>query len=146
VNVGDPPRGVVSASQNGTDFPGSIYVQPDLPNDQVASFVADTGDAVADWLGTFLHDHARKDVREKLARSGAAERHAFVVVRGLSGLPFAVAGLLLQDDVLPPTVAPDLPPEITDVWTASVWASGFGLRWSSTAQRWDTFSKHPAAS
>lgn len=145
-NVVDPPRGVVRASQNGTDFPGSIYVQPDLPNEQIAAFMSDTSDAVADWLGVFLHDDACRDVREKLARSGVAERHAFVVVSGLNGLPFAVAGLLLRDDVLSPTTAPVLPPEITDVWIASVWDRGYGLRWSSTAKRWHTFSKHPLRS
>jgi hypothetical protein len=146
VNVADPPPGVVRARQHGTDFPGSIYVQPDLPNEQVAAFMADTGDAVADWLGVFLHDDAREDVREKLARSGAAERHAFVVVSGLSGLPLTIAGPLLEHEVLPPTAAPDLPPEVTDVWTASVWDRGLGLRWSSTTRRWHTFSKHPLGS
>jgi hypothetical protein len=105
-NVVDPPRGVVRASQNGTDFPGSIYAQPDLPNEQIAAFMSDTSDAVADWLGVFLHDDACRDVREKLV----------------------------------------LPPEITDVWTASIWDRGFGLRWSSTARRWHTFSKHPLRS
>jgi hypothetical protein len=136
-----PPAGVVTATQNDTAFPGSIYVLQDLPLEQVASFVADTGDLVAEWLGDFLHDDARADVRQKLARSGADERHAFVLVSGLSGVPFAVTGLLMADEEPLPTVQPRLPAEVTDVWVASAWARGVGFRWASVTRRWETFAK-----
>lgn len=138
-----PPRGVVNATQNETQFPGSIYVLPDLPNEQVAAFMPDTGDALAEWLGDFLHDDARADVRQKLARSGAEERHAFIIVSELSGAPFTVAGLLIDNDAADPSNAPELPPEITEVWAISPWASGFGFRWSSATRRWQRFSKRP---
>jgi hypothetical protein len=137
------PPGVVRAPQNNTKFPGSIYVQPDLPVDQVAGFMSDTGDALAVWLGDFLHDDSRADLRQKLARSGAAERHAFVIVSGLSGVSFSVTGLLIANDAPLPLVAPSLPPEVTDVWAASTWDSGVGFRWSSVAQRWQKFAKRP---
>ena len=141
-NLAPPPPGVLEAKQSGTDFPGSIYVQPDLPLEQVAGYMADTGNALAEWLGAFLRDNERADVRRKLARSGAEERHAFVIVTGLSGVPFAVTGLLIPDDAPLPIVTPDLPSEVTDVWAASSWDSGVGFRWSSATRRWRRFSKH----
>lgn len=137
------PPGVVRATQGPTAVPGSIYVQPDLPNEQVAAFTASTGDALAKWLADFLRDPARADVRTKLMRSGAAERHSFVVVSGLSGAPFTVAGLLIANDAIEPVAAPDLPPEITHVWAVSPWASGVGFRWSPATGRWQRFSKPP---
>jgi hypothetical protein len=139
----ESPLGLVQAIQSSTDFPGSIYVDLDFPLDQIAGFTADTGDALAAWLGDFLHDDSRADLRQKLARSGAAERHAFVIVSSLSGLSFAVTGLLIASDAPLPLVAPRLPPEVTDVWAASTWDSGVGFRWSSGAQRWQRFEKRP---
>lgn len=132
---------IVSARQRDTKFPGSIYVLLDLPSEQVAGFAAGDGDALSEWLGNFLRDDALADVRQKLARSGAAERHAFVVVSGFSGASFAVTGLLIPSDAPLPIIAPDLPPEVTDVWAASVWDSGVGFRWSSATHRWQRFSK-----
>ncbi len=140
------PPGVVRATQGPTAVPGSIYVQPDLPNEQVAGFMGNTGDALAKWLADFLHDPARTDVRTKLMRSGAAERHAFVLVSGLSGAPFTVVGLLIANDAVSPVAAPDLPPEITDVWAVSPWDSGLGFRWSSVTGRWQRFAKSPPTS
>jgi hypothetical protein len=137
------PPGIVKATQSGTDFPGSIYVLPDLPSDLVAGFMAETGDSLAAWIGDFLRDDARTDLRQKLARSGVAERHAFVVVSGLSGLSFAITGLLDSNDAPDPIAAPDLPPEVTDVWVASIWASGVGFRWSSATRCWVRFAKPP---
>lgn len=138
--VAVPPPGVVKATQNPTKYSRSVYVQPRLPLEQVAAFM-DTGEALADWLGDFLCDDTQADVRQKLARSGAAERHAFVILVGLSGVPFSAAGLLIADDAPLPTVTPDVPPEVTDAWAVSVWASGVGFRWSSAARRWQHFSK-----
>ena len=136
------PPGVVRATQHPTAVPGSIYVQPDLPNEQVAAFMASTGDALAKWLADFLREPAQTDVRTKLMRSGAAERHAFVVVSGLSGAPFTVTGLLIAKDAVDPVAAPVLPPEITHVWAVSPWDSGLCFRWSS-ATGWQRFSKPP---
>lgn len=70
--------GIVTAGQHLTSFPGSIYVTLELPSERTGGLVADTGDALAAWLPTFLGDPDRSDVLRKLARSGAARRHAFV--------------------------------------------------------------------
>jgi hypothetical protein len=135
--------GVVTARQSGTEYPGSIYVFLDLPLHQVAGYASTTGDALVEWLEEFLSADARADVREKLARSGGAERHAFVIVSGLSGAPFSVTELLIRDDAPVPTVEPKLPPEVTDVWAASTWDRGAGFRWSLATRRWKRFSKRP---
>jgi hypothetical protein len=142
-SLASAPPGVVRATQSPTALPGSIYVHPDLPHEQVAGFMGNTGDALADWLADFLRDPARADVRAKLMRSGAAEQHAFVVVSGLSGAPFTASGLLIANDAADPVAAPDLPTEITDVWAVSPWDSGVGFRWSSATGRWQRFSKSP---
>ena len=42
---------------------------------------------MAAWIGDFLRDDSRADIRTKLARSGRDERHAFVIVGGLDALP-----------------------------------------------------------
>jgi hypothetical protein len=138
-----PPSGLISARQTETAYPGSIYVWPRQPTDEIAGFSPATGDALAEWLGDFLLARPREDVRSKLARSAAKTRHAFVVMSSLSGVPFAVTDLLIADDAPLPTVAPDLPEEVTDAWVASVWDTGVGFRWSSSAQRWQTFLKRP---
>ena len=135
------PAGVLSARQSDTDFPGSVYIFLKLPPDQVSGFAAATGDELATWLSEFLAHDRRADVRRKLARSGADERHAFVVVSGLPGVRFGVTDLLLRNDAPLPTIAPDLPVEVTDVWAASTWASGVGFRWSSRRQSWAIFDK-----
>jgi hypothetical protein len=61
--------GIVSANQSDTDFPGSIYVMPELPLDRVAAFVGDTADPVAEWVGGFLREPAQQDVIRKLEES-----------------------------------------------------------------------------
>jgi hypothetical protein len=142
-DVGIALPGVVRAMQSGTKYPGSIYVYLDLPLDQAAGYVSDSGDAVAQWLGDFLHDDARTDLRRKLAHSGSDERHAFVLVSPLSGAPFSVTDPLMAEDVLPPAIEPALPAEVTDVWVASTWASGVGFRWASSSRGWTAFGKPP---
>ena len=128
--------GVVKASQGGTEFPGSIYISLDLPPERTGGWVADTGNALAEWLGTFLGEPRQEDVRRKLARSGAAETHAFVLVPALSLAPFTVIDLLIRDDAPLPMIDPRLPIEVTDVWAVSSWSSGVGFRWSQTGGWW----------
>jgi hypothetical protein len=131
---------VVRARQNRTDHRGSIYVQPELPADQWTGFAQPNSDAIATWVGDFLADDKRADVRKKLAASGATMRHVFVVVAALSGVPFAVIGGLISNDPAVPTIPPQLPNEITDVWIASTWSAGIGFRWGPDIG-WTTFSK-----
>jgi hypothetical protein len=132
--------GVVRARQGATDFPGSIYVWPELPADQWVGYASSTADAVATWVSDFLHHGKRADVRQKLAGSAADERHAFVIVGTLPGVPFAITDLLMRDGAPLPTEPPDLPPEVTDVWVVSAWAAGHGFRWSAPSG-WTTFAK-----
>lgn len=142
--------GIVSVDQSGTDFPGSIYLTVDIDNERSGGMVADHSDAVAEWVGVFLADAERADVRRKLGRSGAIERHAFVIVPGFSEAPFAASDPLARDDVPPPTTAPTLPAEITHVWVMSTWNSTWGFRWSPPPIGWQPFAKgaqtHPTES
>lgn len=85
--------GIHHASQGPTAYPGSIYITLDLPLERSGGFVADTGDAMADWIGRFLGASDQRDVLEKLAQSGAAERHAFVIFPGFTSAPFSVSDL-----------------------------------------------------
>jgi len=77
--------------------------------------------ALTTWLADFLSAPGRADVREKLATTGAIERHAFV------GLPLgkewsAFHSLHDRYGGLPDQ-PPVLPQEVTHVW---VWAHPFG--------------------
>jgi len=57
---------------------------------------------------------------QKLRLSGAAETHAFGLEPGLAAeAPFLVLDLVMLDDKPLPTIAPQLPAEITDVWAAT---------------------------
>lgn len=132
---------IVGASQSGTDFEGSIYITVELPDEQSGGFVADTSDAVVDWVGTYLGESSQTDVLEKLTRSGQDDRHAFVLVPGFSTAPFAVSDPLMRDDSPAPTCDPRLPEAVTHVWVASTWSSGFGFRWSPD-NGWTKFSKN----
>jgi hypothetical protein len=133
--------GVVHAFQGGTDYPGSIYLMPELPVERSGGYVPSTGDPLAKWLGEFLNAPERNDVRQKLSDSGAVETHAFVLVPGLvADAPFAVLDLVITDAAPPPTVAPDLPNEITDVWAASPGSTGTIFRWAPESG-WATFAK-----
>ncbi len=83
----------------------------------------------------------QSDVLGKLARSGAPERHAFILVPGFSLAPFGVVDMLwrAEDDVVP-TMSPDLPDEVTHVWLMAFWSIGSGLRWSP-ARGWERFER-----
>ncbi|MGH7931108.1 MAG: hypothetical protein ACREQV_25325 [Candidatus Binatia bacterium] len=70
--------GVVTAYQSGTDRPGGVYLTIELPAEQSGGAVPSQGDSIAEWIGTFLHEPQQHDVLNKLHRSGAGQRHAFV--------------------------------------------------------------------
>jgi len=73
-------------------------------------------------------------------RSGADERHLFVILPGFSDPPFAVADLLMRDDPPLPSIAPVLPPEVTHVWAMSTWDTKSGMRWAAKSG-WQYFDK-----
>ncbi|MEO7803425.1 MAG: hypothetical protein ABIS18_03055 [Actinomycetota bacterium] len=131
--------GVATARQGGTDFAGSIYLTVQLPIERSAGFVADDADAAAAWIGTFLREPEQSDVLVKLSHSGCNERHAFVILPGFTSAPFPVFDLFIRDEAPLPTINPDLPPEVTDVWIVSTWTSGQGLSWSKSG--WRRFPK-----
>jgi hypothetical protein len=139
--------GVTWAFQSPTtSYPGSIYVQPELPQERASGYVAPTGDALAEWLSEFLRTSPQAQrVRQKLRLSRAAETHAFVLVPGLvAEAPFPVLDLVMFDDRPLPTIAPQLPAEITDVWAATPGATGSVYRWSASTG-WLRFRKPPPA-
>lgn len=132
--------GVVRARQGGTDFPGSVYVLPEIPIERSGGWAAPTGDALSDWISDWVIDPVRQDNLAKLKRSATSERHLFVIVPGIeSTAPFAVTDLLMRPDAPSPTVSPALPLEITHVWIMSTWAKGHGFRWSPDLG-WETFA------
>ncbi len=133
--------GIVSGNQSGTDFPGSIYLTIERPSEQVGGAVDSTGSAVPSWVRDFLLDPHQSDVLGKLARSGASERHAFILVPGLTSAPFGVVDMLWRDeDGVVPTASPDLPDQVTHVWLMAFWTIGSGLRWSPDGG-WERFER-----
>jgi hypothetical protein len=89
--------------------------------------VDEYGIAVPGWVGEFLRDPARQDVLSKLERSGAPERHAFLIVT-LIGAPWAVESYLTGSLEHLPAQAPDLPAPVTGVWIV-LGMGQRGLRW-----------------
>ena len=134
--------GIVSGNQSGTSFPGSIYLTIERSPERSGGAVDSTGSAVPGWVRDFLLDPHQRDVLGKLARSGASERHAFILVPGFSSAPFGVVDMLWRDenDVVP-TTSPDLPDQVTHVWLMAFWTTGSGLRWSPD-RGWERFEHH----
>ena len=78
--------------------------------ERTGGVVDSTGRAVPDWVRDFLLEPHQSDVLGKLARSGATERHAFILVPGVSIAPFGVVDMLWRDeDDVVPTRSPHLP-------------------------------------
>jgi len=133
--------GIVRGNQSGTNFAGSIYFTIEQPCDRAGGVVDSTGSAVPGWVRDFLLDPHRSDVLGKLVRSGASERHAFILVPGLTSAPFGVVDMLWRDeDDVVPTTAPDLPDQVTHVWLMAFWTVGSGLRWSPDSG-WERFER-----
>ena len=141
LNLKADELGVVSAFQGGTEFPGSVYVTPDIPLSRLAGMVPSTGDALSEWVAEWIIEPSRSDNLNKLRRSAARERHLFVIVPAFATPAlFAVADLLGRTDAPLPTVSPVLPPEVTHIWIMGTLASGHGFRWSPD-HGWKTFEK-----
>jgi len=133
--------GIVSGNRSGTNFAGSIYFTIEQPCDRAGGAVDSTGSAVPSWVREFLLDPHQSDVLGKLARSGASERHAFILVPALTSAPFGVVDMLWRDeDDVVPTAAPNLPDQVTHVWLMAFWTIGSGLRWSHDGG-WERFER-----
>lgn len=132
--------GITTASQLGTDFPGSIYPLVDQSVLNGLDIMESPVASLPSWVGDFLREPERADNLAKLERSGVSRRHVFIIVPAFSTAPANVVSVLLSD--LAPTNLPDpsMPPEVTDIWVASTWAEGAGLRWSS-ADGWRRLKK-----
>lgn len=131
---------VASAWQGDTSFPGSVYLSIELPSERSGGIVSESGDPLSKWLGEFLREPGQADVLSKLRRSGADQRHAFVLLPGFSTAPFPVTDILMRSDAALPSRAPDLPAEITHLWAVSTWNSGDGMRWAPEVG-WRRFSR-----
>jgi hypothetical protein len=55
---------VVRASQHGTDYPGSIYVAPEIPSERWVGYASSAGEALAAWISELLNEAKRSEVRE----------------------------------------------------------------------------------
>jgi hypothetical protein len=107
---------IIQAFQVTTGYPGSIYVMPPERLAQMGGCSPVTGDPLASWLSEWIPDPSRADNLRKLARSGAPERHLFVLVPGFNPAPFAVNDLLTAPGAPLPTIPPTLPTQITHAW------------------------------
>jgi hypothetical protein len=132
--------GIIEASQGFVKQPGRIIVMPPERPEQTGGYVPDTGDPLAQWLGAWIADPSRPDNLSKLAGSGVAGRHLFVLLPGFNSAPFAVNQLLAQPNAPLPVTPPVLPPQITHAWVMSTWDSGDGFRWSPDTG-WSRFQK-----
>ena len=133
--------GIASLYQGGTDYPGSIYTTLVLTPERSGGMVPSSGDVLARWVSDFLHREDTEDVRGKLLRSGADERHAVLILPGFATVDFPVIDLLMRDEAPLPSTPPNLPAGVTHVWVMSTWSSGHGVRWSPDAG-WSSFDKH----
>jgi hypothetical protein len=136
--------GITDLMQSDTDHPGSIYILLDLPLEQSAGFVAPTSDAIAAWIGDYLQSE-RSRVLAKLARSGAQERHAFVLVPLFTTAPFAVSELVMRSEARLPLAPPQLPLEVTHVWVVGMAYDVAGFYWAP-ASGWSSIRTPPAPS
>ncbi len=93
------------------------------------------GSAIPGWVSSFLRDPAQQDVLDKLARSGATERHAFVFVE-LYGAPWPVESYFWGKLDHLPDHAPDLPAPVMAVWVVGTFGQE-GLYWDGSI--WHSF-------
>ena len=82
--------GIAQALQSPTDFPGSIYIMPPERLPQMGGYSPITGDSLATWLSEWIPDPSRADNLRKLARSGAQERHLYVLLPGFNPAHLAI--------------------------------------------------------
>ncbi|MCW2744889.1 MAG: hypothetical protein JWM48_1439 [Mycobacterium sp.] len=104
-------------------------------------------DPVLGWLEDWIESEpSARNLRAKLARSGADERHAFIVLPAWSTAPVEVEWHIHGVTSPMPERAPVLPSELTHIWLVSVWGTT-GIRWSPgvTDGKWERFStKEPS--
>jgi hypothetical protein len=121
--------GIVHASRYSADYSGKVYLT--MPG--TGGGVDDKGTQLPKWLGDFLRNPDQADVLSKLQRSGATNRHAFVIA-SFQGVPWSVESYLTGSLTSIPSDPPDLPSPVTEVWIVA----GFGdkgLHWNGNTWR-----------
>jgi|SRR5579875_464676 len=133
--------GIIEASSEAViEHAGRVFVIAEVAMERMGGFTPATGDLLATWLSEWVADPARSDNIQKLAASGATEKHLFVLVASFAP-PGNVTLILTEENPPLPTVPPSLPPEITHIWVMSMWIDwGNGLRWSRD-DGWSQFEK-----
>ncbi|MGW3586240.1 hypothetical protein ACWDM8_33515 [Streptomyces rubiginosohelvolus] len=132
--------GIVSAYQSATDFPGSIYLTISLPPERSGGWVPDTGDAFCHWVSDWLGEPSQSDNLGKLIRSGATERHLFLLLPVFTTAPFEAFDPLMRPDGPLPMLDPELPREVTHLWAMSSLNTGDIFHWSPSVG-WMRFQK-----
>jgi hypothetical protein len=112
-------------------LPGSGLVHMSMTG--IGGAVDTAGTAVSEWIEGFLRAPKQGDVLFKLARSGAAECHVFVIV-DFGGAEWMVEGYLTDDEAMLPATAPTLPAPVTGVWVVHTLGSQ-GIRWERSGWR-----------
>jgi len=128
--------GIAYAWRGPTDIPGSVY--PILYQERRHSSPG-PDQSIGQWVSDFLSSPPRSDVLDKLSRSGTAYCHAVVIVPALSDAPANVEATLLNSEEPKDLPPPSLPTPVTNVWIASLWAAGAGLRWDPE-EGWQRFA------
>jgi len=131
---------IIAATQATTTHVGRVFVIAEQTSELMGGYSPATGDPLAAWLGEWLADSSRSDNVRKVTRSGADERHIFVLASAFT-MDYAVTDLLATVNAPLPTIPPDLPTGITHVRVMSMWIDwGDGFRWSSDGG-WNRFTK-----
>lgn len=123
--------GISYLCQRGTKFPGSVYFTVDPPRGTSAGFVPDTGDALCEWLETWIAERQQAHNIDKLTASGAPRRHLYVIQAAFSA-PFQAADVLMRDSGPLPVRPLSLPEGLTDLWVMSAWSTGDVFAWDTS--------------
>jgi len=120
--------GVTSFHGFRPDGQGKVY----LSMDGGGGLINSSGDGIAEWVAEFLNSEDRRDVRQKLSKSNAAEKHVFVpIVPG--GAPWEVESYFLSS-MCGKLSVPELPNPVDSIWLIS---NGKGLVWRHNG--WNVF-------
>lgn len=128
-----PELKVTLVERAGDRTPGAIFPLIDEPDDKSGGVVPANADVLVDWIERWICASERADNVRKLSRSGAAERHLFVILPGFSSAPWDVSACLMWPEVALPTRPPLLPTAITHLWAMSGWDRGEVLHWAPVA-------------
>lgn len=121
--------GITSIHMYRAEGSGAVH----LTMDGGGGPIDQSGNNLADWIGSFLSSHDKADVVKKLRKSDATEKHVFIPIV-LGGAPWGVESYFFGEMNLPST-APKLPEPITGAWVV---LNGKGLRYARN--QWHVFS------